>query len=214
MSSTFWLENPRILVDKAQIKELWPAHNYDMARKLNAITRFIIILTILGFLYKREIKVLFSTIVTLGIIVIVYKSTQKKTKKEGFESDVQKNYYEVNKNEFKNPSEQNPFMNNLITDCNNEKDALPSYEKEIEDSIYDKVKKNQNFNSDPRLYCDLGDNMQFEQSMRQFYTTANTKTPNDQKAFAEWLYGNMPSCKDGDSIQCLKKAPGALNPPP
>ena len=43
MSSTFWLENPRILVDKAQIKELWPAHNYDMARKLNAITRFIII---------------------------------------------------------------------------------------------------------------------------------------------------------------------------
>ena len=44
--------------------------------------------------------------------------------------------------------------------------------------------------------------------MRQFYTVANTKLPNDQKEFGEWLYGNMPSCKDGDAQQCLRKAAG------
>jgi len=40
--------------------------------------------------------------------------------------------------------------------------------------------------------------------MRQFYPTANTKIPNDQTAFAEFCYGNMPSCKDGTGLQCVK----------
>ena len=32
--------------------------------------------------------------------------------------------------------------------------------------------------------------------MRNFYSTANTKVPNDQKSFSEYLYGSMTSCKD------------------
>ena len=35
----------------------------------------------------------------------------------------------------------------------------------------------------------------------------NDKTipgPNNQKDFAMFCYGNMPSCKDGDSLQCSK----------
>ena len=32
----------------------------------------------------------------------------------------------------------------------------------------------------------------------------NTKIPNDQKKFAEFCYGNMGSCKDGDDIECSK----------
>ena len=86
--------------------------------------------------------------------------------------------------------------------------------KNIEKEIYESVKNNSNFLNDKRLYCDLGDNAQFEQSMRQFYTNPNTSIPNDQKAFAEWLYGNMPSCKGGDKYKCGQRSPGALNPPP
>ena len=51
---------------------------------------------------------------------------------------------------------------------------------------------------------DLGDNFGFEQSMRNFYSTPNTRVPNDQKAFAEYLYGDMPSCKGGDNLECNK----------
>jgi hypothetical protein len=40
--------------------------------------------------------------------------------------------------------------------------------------------------------------------MRQFYTTPNTLVPNNQKDFAQFCYGNMASCKDGDTEMCLK----------
>ena len=40
--------------------------------------------------------------------------------------------------------------------------------------------------------------------MRNFYAMPNTQIPNNQKDFAEFCYGNMPSCKDGDYFQCEK----------
>ena len=55
-----------------------------------------------------------------------------------------------------------------------------------------------------RLFQDLGDNFVFNQSMRNFYSTPSTTIPNDQKGFAEFCYGNMSSCKEGDTIQCSK----------
>ena len=67
------------------------------------------------------------------------------------------------------------------------------------------------FPNDPdvvdKLFKDLGDDFVFDRSMRNFYTTANTKVvPGDQKAFAEFLYGDMQSCKDGDPIACEKNS--------
>jgi len=47
--------------------------------------------------------------------------------------------------------------------------------------------------------------------MRQFYTTANTMVPNSQKDFAQFCYGNMASCKDGDVEMCLKATANHLN---
>ena len=41
-------------------------------------------------------------------------------------------------------------------------------------------------------------------SMRQWYPTANTNIPNDQKAFAEFCYGGMKSCKEGHEEAVLK----------
>ena len=40
--------------------------------------------------------------------------------------------------------------------------------------------------------------------MRNFHSMPNTTIPNNQKGFAEFCYGNMQSCKDGDSEQCNK----------
>ena len=68
-----------------------------------------------------------------------------------------------------------------------------------------------NVGIDPRLFVDLGDKLSFENSMRQFYPTANTSVPNDQTAFAEFCYGNMPSCKEGDGLQCIKDNPRWIN---
>jgi hypothetical protein len=43
--------------------------------------------------------------------------------------------------------------------------------------------------------------------MRNFYSTPNTTIPNDQKAFAEFCYGDMISCKEGNPIACAQWEP-------
>ena len=56
--TNFWLENPNVLLNKNYITEIWPNSNFDLARKLNAITRIIIIMAILGyFLTKSSYKI-------------------------------------------------------------------------------------------------------------------------------------------------------------
>ena len=87
--------------------------------------------------------------------------------------------------------------------------AAPLYnkavEKEFNESVQNIVKKNFNDDKiDEKLFKETGDKFEFEQSMRQFYTTANTMVPNSQKDFAQFCYGNMASCKDGDVEMCLK----------
>lgn len=113
--------------------------------------------------------------------------------------------------EYTTPEKTNPMMNVLLTDIHNEptrKAAAPSFTPVIETEINDSVKEN----LDPRLFKDLGDNIVFDQSMRNFHTMPNTTVMNDQKAFAEFCYGNMPSCKEGDGDMCHKKNYRHINP--
>ena len=79
--------------------------------------------------------------------------------------------------------------------------AAPAYNKVVETKMNDSTKNivKNNFEDqdiDKKLFENLGDKLEFEQSMRQFYTTANTQVPNNQKEFAQFCYGNMASCKD------------------
>jgi hypothetical protein len=43
--------------------------------------------------------------------------------------------------------------------------------------------------------------------MNRFYATPSTTVPNDQAGFADYCYGNMVSCKDGDDLACARNAP-------
>jgi hypothetical protein len=92
-------------------------------------------------------------------------------------------------------------MNVMLTDYKdnpNIKQAAPSYNTKIKEQINDKAR------NDDRLFRDLGDNLSFQNNMRNFHSMPNTTIPNAQKAFAEFCYGNMPSCKEGDMDQCSK----------
>jgi hypothetical protein len=55
-----------------------------------------------------------------------------------------------------------------------------------------------------KLFRDLGEQLVFEQSLRPFYSTASTTIPNDQSSFAEFCYGSMISCKEGNSFACAR----------
>ena len=128
--------------------------------------------------------------------------------------------YEKLKDNFTNPVAQNPMMNILLPEINDNPqrlEAAPSYNKAVEKKINEKTKNfiKSNFNNDEsinkKLFDDIGDEFQFEQSMSQFYSTANTRVPNNQQDFARFCYGNMASCKDGDVEMCIKNAPRHIN---
>ena len=211
----FWLYDMTVLLEKDRLLEIWPNQYYSLARKYNAITRLIIYLTILGYLLTKNMNILLSSFITIVVFVLLFNF---QSKKEGM--DVMKNQENnFKKTNFENimtekytfPTKKNPMMNVLLPEIKynkNRKPAAPSYNTSIlrninkvaqDPELSDKLVKDNS-----KLYRDLGDNLTFEHTMRNFHTMPNTKIPNDQKKFAEFCYGNMGSCKDGDDIECSK----------
>ena len=86
----FWLNEPTILFNKKHITEIWPNSNMSNMEKLNAISRFVIIASILGYLITLNIGLIFVCIVTLGVIAILYHVQSNKTKKEELEKSKDK----------------------------------------------------------------------------------------------------------------------------
>ena len=213
MTNQFWLSDPTILLDKQHILELWPNRNMDKNDKLNAISRLIILLTIVGFLYTRELKMLITGLITLVVIVLVNKIQAKSIKKVlTTEAFTDGNLYELVKDNFSEPVKNNPLMNVMLTDIHDnpqKKPAAPTYNPVVTENINNATKKmvSDNFDDpsiEDRLFKDLGDNFSFDQSMRTWYATPNTQVPNDQKKFAEFCYGGMTSCKEGNDIACSR----------
>jgi len=214
MGTPFWLDEPTILFKRNNIYQLWPSRDMTSNEKLNAVTRTIVLLTVVGYLFNMSSKIILTGIITLGIIIVMHhikKDTSKK--KEGFTDP---RLYNIMKDNYTLPTEKNPAMNVLLTerkDNPNRKAAAPAYNKEIENKMNDETQKfivskfDDTTDIDERLFKDLGDSFNFDQSMRTWYATANTQIPNAQKAFAEWCYGGMVSCKEGNEFACTRSAP-------
>ena len=230
MSDIFWASKPFILIDKNQITNIWPTPKMHYIEKLNAITRLTIVLTILGYLVNPSSRIIMIGIATILIIILIqlgYKKTGNKlfeskskvvSNLEGFgnagSGRILSTTSQINKElttNFSSTTPQNPMSNVLLTDIQdnpNKKAAPPSFLPEVHSNITSAAKKmienvnKSNPNIDKRIFSGLGENFDLDTSMRQFTSTANTRTVNDQGAFAQFLYGNMPSCKDGDVMMC------------
>lgn len=217
MTIPFWTNEPGILINKNYMLDLWPSNTMSQTQKMNAISRLIILLTCLGFGFSYSVKLLVTGVITLGIIIFLQYTQKNKNKNTKLVKDIVKEgftnpeLYKELQSGFTKPTPANPMSNVMlpeIQDNPNRKAAPPSFnpavEKEINASTKEMIKmlNPSNPDIDERLFKDLGDNFTFDQSMRNFTTTPNTQIPNDQKAFAEYCYGGMVSCKDGDSLAC------------
>ena len=218
MKDNFWFEDPSILFNFNKITKLWPNSTMTRNEKLNAISRLIIILTLIGVLITQGVKMIITGTITLGIIVLLYYIENNKSKKKEAFSEMSSL-----QNTFTLPTEKDPLMNVKLTDYTdnpNRSEAAPSFEKNVEEEINENTKKfvisqfDNKKDIEKKLFSDLGDNYIFDQSMRNFYTMPNTKIPNDQKSFAEFCYGNMISCKEGNPTACLKNIPRYTTPYP
>ena len=88
MSNSFWFNNPKILFDKNQITEMWPSKDLDYTRKLNAVTRLILILALFGMVTGNFMKILIATAITLVIIVMMYNSKKTDSIKDKLKKEI------------------------------------------------------------------------------------------------------------------------------
>lgn len=218
MGIPIWSDDINILMNESYITDLWPLDTMCYERKINSIVRMIILLTCLGFVLTQSVKFLVIGVFTL-LSIHFYVKSKNNTKStsidhndhsslEGFKSinpNNNNNIKSILKDEFSNGNKNNPFSNVLLTDINNDphkKSAPPSFNPKIENDINANVKKTiQKLNpgiknTDKQLFGDLYENFKLDQSNRNFYSTPNTKVVNDQAAFAQYCYGDMPSAKE------------------
>jgi hypothetical protein len=249
--TAFWLEDPTVLFNNAGITQIIPTSDMDREARLNAMSRLIIVLTLLGYLITMSYSVLLLGVISLAGIAILSTATSVASKeakeakeakegKEGFSNYANYNTGRRRKNgngnsnnnsnsamaaplpsssglTFQAPTPQDPLMNVLLTDIQdrpNRPAAEPAFNPQVERDINETTQQfvvndmdGNTADLEDRLFRDLGDNYEFSNSMRNYFATPNTRIPNDQHAFAEFCYGSMISCKEGNMVACARANP-------
>ena len=251
-STPFWINDPTVLFKREEMMDIWPAPLMSIEQKMNAISRIVILLSILGFLITKNVNIILTGAITLAIFVMMYKLQHQEEydaknggagngvknsndkKKEGFvnstlneptNNPLEYSKYSkprgILKPNMTTPTVTNPMMNVLLTEIAYDPErnqAAPAYNPKIEKEINHTTEVATVLDFEPRtiteaeklrkkLFADLGDKYEFDDSMRNFYTNPSTTIPNDQKAFAEFCYGSMISCKEGNEFACQRFNP-------
>jgi hypothetical protein len=252
-STPFWINDPTVLFKREEMMDIWPAPLMSIEQKMNAISRIVILLSILGFLITKNVNIIFTGAITLAVFVMMYKLQHQEEydaknggnkdnssnngnsgndkKKEGF---INSGFNEPTNNQLEYskmrsvlkpimtmPTVTNPMMNVLLPEIAYDPErnqAALAYDPKVEKEINHTTEVATVLDFEPRtiteaeklrkkLFADLGDKYEFDDSMRSFYTNPNTTIPNDQKGFAEFCYGSMISCKEGNEFACQRFNP-------
>jgi hypothetical protein len=205
MTIPFYTDEPSILLNSDYVFELWPTSNMSYEQKLNAITRVIILITILGYLFTMNFRIIITGFVTVAVIFGMYKMRKPKLQ-EGFDRlQMNPSTKDTKIIEYKEGTPKNPFSNVLLTEITsdpNRKPAPPAFEEQTEHEITKNVKhaiQSMNpgiKNTDKKLFGDQYDKFELDGSNRAFFSTANTRVTSDQSDFINFLYGGMSSAKE------------------
>ena len=224
MSSPFWSNDPTVLFNKEYIFEIFPMTDMYYEQKLNAVTRLIILISVLGYFFSGSFRIPIAGVSMIAVIYFIFKSRKYKITQtllqEGFGTESNETIVNpetlesVLKTNYKEGNRKNPFSNVLLTQITDEpqrKAAPPSFNVSVDEDITKNVKKAVQFmnpeikNTSKQLYGDLYENFELDQSNRAFFSTANTRVENDQKSFGEYLYGNMPSSKESNAAGAMQR---------
>ena len=198
INDKFWYEDPNILFAFNRLTEFFPTPDMTVYEKLNSVTRLAFYVSIVMYAYTGNYLWLFVVIGTFITTYLIFKNSDNVNKTIDLFKNMGDKKYPV---KFVEPTRDNPFMNVLMTDyednVNRESSIKKStqYNPKLAKKIEDKFGIN--------LYKDLSDVYGKENSQRQFYTTPVTTIPNDQGKFAKWLYNTPKTCKEGNGSQCV-----------
>ena len=227
-SHIFWSDNPNVLLNSL---EFYPLDTMTFAQKLNAITRSLLVLTLIAlFFTQHPVRLLFISLMSMVGIWAMYeyyhgRSTMDQEGMAGFDgSNGSNGYLDVSSPPghdrasasvptYQQPTPENPFGNVLVTDYEDNPHKLsapPASHAVVQNLIQQnalqmvqEVNPGQPNIAD-KLFRDINEQLNFEQSMRPFHSNPATTIPNDQGAFAQFCYGDMISCKEGNLVACSR----------
>ena len=196
----FWLEDPETLfLNFHKFNPVITFSTETLAHACNVYTRLIILSMIIIYCITKKINYIYIGIFLILVIIIMYYSAKKDTF-ENYPNNVS-NDFRANANHLLSQVQlpertsdnfdiytpkNNPLKNVPITDYNKKQEYSQATASNADMSKFIKDKMFQ-----------TADQYIFDRNTRQFYTMPNSSIPNDQEAFAQWLYGTENVCKEG-----------------
>jgi hypothetical protein len=154
----------------------------SLAEQLNAALRFAIFFSLIVLVVRHDIRTVFFAVFCAFLTIVIYKYDERENKDK--KSLLEK--MSIKDDKFAGhctlPTKNNPFMNVNLTDYKDFPNRPPAC------NISNPKVKKQIESTFGNVYKDVNDIFGKNASDRQFFTMPSTTIPNDQKAFAEWLY--------------------------
>lgn len=190
----FWTNDLSVLFENDRFMEFWVSPDMHDIERLNSIMRFAIYLSLILTVYNSNFKYLLP-ILFVGIITFfIYKYGLKKFQCPEFfdgSADDDTKITVLDKQKFKTPTLNNPFMNSSVYDRQDpgNKRAIP-YPDNSDKSLAVKKEIDEKFSYN--LYEDYGDVYKSGGSRQRFYTMPSEFTAHDrQRESLKFFYGDM-----------------------
>lgn len=201
-----WYKDIIGFITPANFTMFFPSRSMTNAEQMNALMRLSLYFAIVMFIIRKDTNIFFVPIF-IGMFTFLIYSNEEKTKKQemmllekmGLMEDKRSS-----KNLCTKPTENNPFMNILVSDFsgNTKRPKACRLEGKTKHDVKRKFDRN--------LYRDVDDIFHKKASDRQFYTTPSTTIPNDATSYAKWLYKMPSTCKEGNGTSCYRYQPHGL----
>jgi len=198
MSEQIWFKDPSILFTRETWSHFVPMKNMTTIEALNSVVRFATYFSVILFASTGISGYIMAIPLVMVATVLLFKLFPNgKSLEEAF---TLRNSTKTGK--YTMPSANNPFMNVLLTEIQDNpdrEDAAPTGRRDI------KKKINEAFSKTTDLYMDTSDVFDQAQAMRTFHTLQSSKVPNDQDAFLSWMskgwdsadYSSAPPARQG-----------------
>lgn len=185
---TVWFSKPTELFKNNKILVFWPNSGQSVDERVNSSTRFVLYLSVLIYLIKRDPRVFILAAMVIGTLYVLYSSGQIKglePVRGAFGSECQR------------PTVDNPMANVLLTDYTDQPNRpsacyYPTVANEVSELLDNTIPYDSGRSRSPLP------KYQKKFAARQFFSNPVTKIPGDQTAFAEACYGKkfQPMCRD------------------
>lgn len=199
-----WFKDIKILFSSERLIEFFPNKSSTLEENLNSIVRLGMYGSILIAMYKRNPTHLAWVLLVMVVTYVVYKTYDKK------QVEPTEKFTTIPQMPALKSTVSNPFMNPSFVDNGKNRKPVENYHQDTQEAEETRNLISKNFSDN--LYRDIEDVFGRNNAQRQFYTVPSTTTPNDQKKYRNFLFGEMKSCKD-NSDHCTPFEDLRRNPP-